>query len=65
MPEVAGDAALMVDPYDETAIGAAILKLLSEPTLRKACIHQGLQWVKQFSWEKTARETLAIYKKIL
>lgn len=60
LPEVAGDAALLVDPMDEHAIAQAMLRLSQDETLRHQLIEAGYENVKRFSWEKAARETLAV-----
>ena len=62
MAEVAGDAALLVDPYSVDEIAEAMHRVLTDETLRVALIRKGLKRASQFSWEKTARETLAVYK---
>jgi len=59
MPEVAGDAAVLVDPYDVNSIAEGIEKVLRGP---KGFIEKGLARIKDFSWEKTAQETLKVYK---
>ena len=59
MPEVAGDAAVLVDPTKVESISDGIEKILRGP---KGFIEKGLERVKQFSWEKTARMTLDVYK---
>ena len=64
MAEIAGDAALLVDPYDIDEIAEAMYKVLTDENLRKDLIKKGLERVSQFSWEKTARETLAVYKRL-
>ena len=58
MPEVAGDAAVLVNPKDVDSITAGIKKALQN---RKELVRKGLKRVKEFSWEKTAVETLAVY----
>lgn len=60
LPEVAGDAALLVDPHDVDAIAAAMERLLTDDALRAELIRRGHENVKRFSWEKCARETLAV-----
>jgi glycosyltransferase involved in cell wall biosynthesis len=65
LPEVAGDAAILVDPKDEDALCQAMLNLLSEPNLRKQLSQKGLERAKQFSWAKCAAETVEIYEKII
>lgn len=65
IPEVAGDAALLVDPYDIQAIAQAIEKLLGDEELKGKMKHAGLKQARQFSWEKMALLTLEVYKEIL
>jgi len=60
LPEIAGDAALLVDPTDVDAIAAAMLRLSQDEPLRQRLITAGYANVKRFSWEKAARETLAV-----
>lgn len=64
LPEIAGDAALLVDPYNIDEISEAIYKVLIDQNLRKNLIEKGLKRVKQFSWEKAARETLNVYQEV-
>ena len=61
-PEVVGDAALLVDPYNAAEIGRAIALVLGNHYVRQELIQKGLQRVKDFSWEKCARETLAVFQ---
>jgi glycosyltransferase involved in cell wall biosynthesis len=60
LPEVAGDAAILVDPTDVDAIAEAMLRLSSDETLRQQLIAAGRANVARFSWQKAARETLAV-----
>lgn len=60
LPEVAGDAALLVDPTDVEAIAQAMLRLSQDEALRQALIEKGYANVRRFSWEKAAQETLAV-----
>ncbi len=62
LPEVVGDAALLVDPYDVEAIAEALARLLEDEELRQRLREAGLARARQFSWERTARETLAAYR---
>ncbi len=64
-PEVAQGAGLLVNPYRPEEIAAAIRKVLGDDLLRQKMIQDGLQWVKNFSWEKTARETLALFESLV
>jgi glycosyltransferase involved in cell wall biosynthesis len=65
LPEVAGDAALQVDPLDVESIAQGLLRLLEDPRLREQYIRKGFERIKEFTWEKTARETMAVYRKAL
>lgn len=65
LPEIAGDAALCVDPYDVDSIAAAIIQFLELPRLRYEYVQRGFQRIKKFTWESTARKTLAVYEKTL
>ena len=62
--EVAGEAALLVDPYNVEEIAEAMYRILTDKTLRAALIKKGFKRASQFSWEKTARETLEVYKRV-
>jgi glycosyltransferase involved in cell wall biosynthesis len=63
LPEVVGDAALMIDPFDVSAIAAAIQKVITDSDFRLELRVKGLQRAKQFDWKETARQTLAVYEK--
>jgi len=65
LPEVAGDAALLFDPGDPAAIGAAIERLLGDAALRARLAAAGRARAAQFSWERAARETAASYERAL
>lgn len=64
LPEIAGDAALLVDPTDVAAIADAMLQLSQDEPLRQRLIAAGYENVKRFSWEKAARQTLAVLEKV-
>ena len=63
-PEVVGDAALLVDPYDVKQIAGAIEKIISDSSLRAELVQKGLQRSQQFSWERCAKETLKVFEKV-
>ena len=65
LPEIAGDAAFLVDPYDVELISQAILQLLTDSELRTEYVRRGFRRAGEFSWERSARETLAVYRKTL
>lgn len=60
LPEIAGGAAILVDPTDVDAIADAMLRLSKDEALRQQLIAAGYENVKRFSWEKAAQETLAV-----
>lgn len=62
LPEIVGDAALTFDPYDVDAIASALRHALDDPDLRASLRQRGLAQVAQFSWDRTAQETLRIYR---
>lgn len=63
LPEVAGDAARLVDPYDEHAIAEALRELAENDALRHTLRVKGLAHARQFSWERTAQQTLQVYER--
>ncbi|MBI2057435.1 MAG: glycosyltransferase family 4 protein [Candidatus Yanofskybacteria bacterium] len=58
MPEVVGDSALLVDPYDVGEISQAMESLIFNNFLRQNFVEKGIRRSKLFSWQKTAEETL-------
>ncbi len=65
LPEVAGDAALLVNPHDVTAITNAIQRILDDHTLRETLIQRGFEQVKGFTWAQSARHLREIYQQVL
>ena len=63
LPEVAGDAALLFEPSDERAIAQALERLLGDPAEPERLRARGLQRAREFTWERTARLTLASYER--
>jgi len=64
LPEVAGDAAILVAPLDEQALAAAIADILFNPQLGQELRSKGLKRAQQFSWQRAASETMAIYRRV-
>ncbi|MCC6540011.1 MAG: glycosyltransferase family 4 protein [Bryobacterales bacterium] len=64
LPEVCGDAALLVDPQDLDAMAGALERLMQQDGLRHELIVRGRQRAASFTWERCARETLAVYRKL-
>ena len=61
MPEVAGDAAMLVDPRDVDGLAAAIAHVLRDEALRDRLRSAGVARARQFTWEMAARQTLDAY----
>ena len=65
LEEVAGEAALLVDPKEPRSIAQGIERVLDDPALAESLRRKGLERSACFDWDRTARETLAFYRKIL
>jgi len=65
LPEIAEDAALLIDPYNIRAMATGIYQALTDQSLRATLIKRGLKRVRYFSWYKTAEETLKMYETCL
>jgi len=64
LPEVVGQAAIMFNPENTDAIVKAIETVVQNPEVREALVQAGLERVKEFSWERCARQTLEIFKQL-
>jgi glycosyltransferase involved in cell wall biosynthesis len=64
MPEVVGDAALLVDPYDTGAIAGALERVLADPALRADLSARGLARAREFSWERSIRRIRDVYQEV-
>jgi glycosyltransferase involved in cell wall biosynthesis len=64
LPEVAGDAAVLVDPYDPQAIADGIFRVLTDEALRRDLRRKGLARARQFSWEQSVRRIRDIYAQV-
>jgi glycosyltransferase involved in cell wall biosynthesis len=62
LPEVVGDAGLLVDPHDVDELTVAMWRVLNDDALRQEMREKGLRQATRFSWERAARETLEIYR---
>lgn len=62
LPEVVGDAGIMVNPVDEDELCQAILDLVNSDTLRQSLAQKGLARAAQFSWTRCAEETAKVYQ---
>lgn len=64
LPEVCGDAALLVDPADHERIGEALVELVHSPSLRAELRERGLQRASRFTWRCVAEDVLRLYREI-
>ena len=65
LPEVCGDAALLVDPWSEAAMADAFRRVISDNALRIQLVERGRARAKLFTWEKAAYQTLSVYREVL
>jgi len=64
LPEVAGEAAVLVDPENTKALEQAMVQILKDPNFQDRLRQKGLQWVASFNWARTAEQTLQVYQSI-
>jgi glycosyltransferase involved in cell wall biosynthesis len=65
LPEVGGDAAVLVDPYDPSAIADGMYRVLSDEALQRDLRARGLARARQFSWEASIKRVREIYNEAL
>ncbi len=65
LPEILGDAALLVHPRDVAGFSQAIEAVLTRPELRAALVQAGKRQAEKYSWERCARETTEVYQQVL
>ena len=65
IPEVAGNAAVLIDPFNIDAIYGAMHHILNNANFRQNIIERGVKHSREFSWESTAQQTAAIYRQVL
>ncbi|MBN1426943.1 MAG: glycosyltransferase family 4 protein [Anaerolineae bacterium] len=65
LPEVVGDAALCIDPYDVDALAGALNLAINDETIRQVLIYKGYKRAWQFTWQATARRLRELYTKVL
>ncbi len=63
LPEVVGDAGLLIDPFNQQAIADALARVIDDASLRASMRCKGLAQAKKFSWRKTAQLTLDVYER--
>ena len=64
LPEVVGDAGLLVNPFDTQALAQALARLIDDESLRATLGDRGLRRAAQFNWRDNARQTLAVYEQV-
>lgn len=64
MPEIAGEAAILIDPYNINSLTHGMYEVLTDNELRQNLKQKSLERAKQFSWERCARETLEVYEEL-
>lgn len=65
LPEVVGDAGIMINPNDIDGLTESMLKILTDNQLREEMSRKSLERAKIFSWKKTAKETWKVYEDVL
>lgn len=64
LPEVAGDAAVTIDPLDTPALTAALINVLTQPAMASGMRSRGIQRAQRFTWERAARRHWQIYERV-
>jgi glycosyltransferase involved in cell wall biosynthesis len=64
LPEVVGDAGVLVDPQDVDAIAREMARLWQDEALRRELAARGIERARSFSWERTASQTLSVYTQL-
>ena len=65
IPEVIGNAGILVDPLNISEMAEAVRRVLSDPSLRASLTEKGIQRARGFTWERAAQETLRIYQEVI
>jgi glycosyltransferase involved in cell wall biosynthesis len=64
LPEIAGDAAVVIDPANTRELIAAMMRVLTNEALAEELRQKGLARAGRFTWDETARQTLQVYKRV-
>ena len=64
IPEVVGEAAILVDPHNINELASSMIGVVRDEKLAKSLVKKGFAQVRKFSWERTAEQTLKIYKEV-
>lgn len=65
LPELAGDAAILVDPADNAVLEKSMAEVLPDNLLKKTLSEKALRQAARFSWEKAAKETISLYREVI
>jgi glycosyltransferase involved in cell wall biosynthesis len=65
LPEVVGDAALLIDPYEPDALADAMARVLTDTVLQEDLRQRGYQRVREFSWDRSVRRVREIYEEVV
>lgn len=65
LPEVVGDAGIMIDPVDVDSLTESMHKIITDNDLKKELSKKSLERAKLFNWKKTAKETWKVYEDVL
>jgi glycosyltransferase involved in cell wall biosynthesis len=65
LPEVVGDAAVLVDPFNTTEIAEAMIKVLADDELKREMSVKGINRAKLFSWDRTAEQYVKVFDRVL
>ena len=64
LPEVAGNATILINPYSVDELADGIWRILSDEELRNQCIKKGIERAKSFTWERCAKNTLDVFNEV-
>jgi len=64
MPEILGDAGVLIAPNNPQALGQSLLDLINDPMERHQLSLKGLERASAFTWERTAEKTIAVYRHV-
>jgi alpha-1,3-rhamnosyl/mannosyltransferase len=65
LPEVVGDAGVIIDAEDESALREALLRFADDPVFWQSRAAACLEQARRFSWQRCAEQTLAVYRKVI